>query len=179
MRTRAVALSGLLSVMCCATSLFAIEIPHTDRDCVAIFVGTVIRTEVLSTNTFEQGFTFKWERWRAEVRIESVVKQDERLDATVFVYYSHDHSEPGRGWSMSCPGAPQIEQGLTARFQCVRRNIEGFGKVLCVPSHMWMEPLVNPVRIVTAVTNESRLNVEAAIPKRVPDATGRGGHLQR
>ena len=176
MRTRAT-LAGLLSLISGATCVFALEIPHTDEDCAAVFIGTVIRTEVLKTNAVERGSAFKWEQWRAEGKIQSVAKQDKKLDATVFVYYSHDHREPGGSYSMLCPAPPDIGEGLTARFQCVRREMAGFGSVLHVPSHLWIERVAKTDKAQSSTDAASK--PEPSVPKRAQEPTQRGWRLQR
>ena len=79
------------------------------------------------------------ELWKAEVKIESVSKQESPLGKTATVYYEQPYrglrpEGPNlvMGFDRGCPSYAKISKGQRARFYCVTSE-EGTNRVLFVP----------------------------------------------
>src|ERR1043166_4695318 len=90
----------------------------------------------------------KQELWRAEVRVNSIIKQDTNLTERVFIYYHQDYQETYitengggvRGYIQGCPRRPQIALGDTKKFYCYRRDAGVAKGVLFIPEGGWVTP---------------------------------------
>jgi hypothetical protein len=110
-------------------------LPSVDRSAV-VLVGKVLSTQKVTVVT--NGLS-KREIWRAEVKVERIVKQDTNLTERVFLYYGHDHiAEDGTLHMQACPGYPEIPLGISRLFYCIRSDAGDTKRVLFVPERGWV-----------------------------------------
>jgi len=125
-----------LLIIFVAASVLAISTPPRIERSAAVFTGRVLSTQKIKVQTDKFG---KWEIWRAEVRIHSITKQDTNLAENVFVYYEQDHfGEDGTHYIEACPGRPDIVDGATNRFFCIRRDAGDVKGTLFIPERSWV-----------------------------------------
>jgi hypothetical protein len=128
---RMVILILLLSVF---TLLAAATRPSVDRSA-AVLVGKVLSTQKVTVVTNGPS---KCEIWRAEVKVERIVKQDTNLTERVFLYYGHNHiAEDGVHYMEGCPGYPEMSPGTSRLFYCIRADAGDIKRVLFVPQRGW------------------------------------------
>ena len=115
---------------------FAAEVnPWVDTSA-AVVVGKVVSTDKVGVVRGE------YELWRAEVKVEHVVKGETKPGETVWIYYQQNYEEWRDGWhfyySQVCPGRPQIAVGLKKMFFCEGRDLGDLKNVLFVPAQNWV-----------------------------------------
>lgn len=131
-------LAGALSVLAVST------IPSVERSA-AVFVGKVL--SVQKVRVVGKDDISRWELWKAEVKLQTVVTQDITLPERIFVYYAQDWStnyvtEDGRHVSLSamvcCPPRPRIDTNGRYKFFCIRCDGDGDERVLFIPEGGWV-----------------------------------------
>jgi len=93
-----------------------------------VIIGLVRDTRMIQTNEYDGV-------WRADVEIQSTLKQDTNLPKRVFIYYEQElRPDSGR----RCPPYPQVAIGDKTKFWCAREDIKELKNVLFVPSGSWL-----------------------------------------
>ena len=138
----AVFLFSLIAVGVLASSI----LPSVDLSA-AVFTGRVLSTQ--KVKVVGKDDDSRWELWRAEVRLQTVVTQDVKLAERVFVYYPQDWytnyvttdgSHAMRGVTSGCPGRPRVATNRVYKFFCVRKGVEGEERLLFIPERLWLIP---------------------------------------
>ena len=124
---------------------FGIETLPNLKDCDAVLTGTVISNSMVA---IESDRDTKWELWKAEVRVNAILKKDTNLNERVFIYYEQNYTESYttengggiRTYVQACPSRPRIATGDTKKFYCIRRN-KGLAKgMLFISQGGWVTP---------------------------------------
>ena len=147
---RRLSLFGLAWLLMCEANLPGTSRWPSERQSAALFVGRVKSVELVRVRMENLEKRGRWtavvfdELWKAEVKIESVLKQESPLGKTATVYYGHRYDGPRPdspdllfGFGGGCPGYPKISKGQRARFYCVISE-EGTNRVLFIPEGGWV-----------------------------------------
>ncbi len=136
--------TALLLILLSAASLLATAVRPSVQRSAAVFTGRVLSAE--RVRVIGKDDSSRWELWKAEVKVQTVVTQDIGLPTRLFVYYEQDWgtnyvTESG-GWAywrvtQACPPRPRIETNNVYEFFCTRRDIEDEKHLLFVPQAGW------------------------------------------
>jgi hypothetical protein len=120
--------------------------------------ATVVEGTVISNSLVRvvEERHYKWELWKADVRVSRVIKQDRQLGDRESFYYGQNHREEWRSEDgkfrgvkihlRGCPSQPEITLGLDKRFYCVRATVGEDKDILMIPEGGWVEEITNTPR---------------------------------
>ena len=118
--------------------------------------ATVVEGTVIS-NTFVRvvdNESYKWQLWKADIRVSKVIKQDRELADCASLDYGQDHKEEFRDgkfkgvriYTQACPGRPEVTLGMSRRFYCVSGTVGDDKDILMIPEGGWVEELTTTPR---------------------------------
>ena len=136
---------ALLLILLTAATLLAIPtLPSVERSA-AVFTGRVLSSQ--KVRVVGKDDSSRWELWKAEVRVQTVVTQDVALSQRVFVYYAQNWNtnyvtEDGKHVQkctfMICPSRPRISTNRLYKFFCVRHDVDDEKGLLFIPEGEWV-----------------------------------------
>jgi len=137
-------IAPLIIALSATILLAASTIPSVERSA-AVFTGRVLSAQ--RVRVVGQDDSSRWELWKAEVRVQTVVTQDVALARSVFVYYAQDwftnyvtpdgiHAH--RGVMAGCPARPSITTNNVYWFFCIRHDVDDDKRLLFIPEGGWV-----------------------------------------
>lgn len=136
---------ALLIILLTVASLFAASTLPSLEQSAAVFTGRVLSTQ--KVRVVGKDDSSRWELWKAEVRVQTVVIQDVALAQSVFVYYAQDWltnyvtpdgAQVHRGVMAGCPATPKITTNDVYKFFCIRHDVENDKRLLYIPEGGWV-----------------------------------------
>ena len=136
---------ALLIIALIATGLFAASTMPSVKRSAAVFTGRVLSAQ--KVRVVGKDDSSRWELWRAEVRVQTVVTQDVALSKSVFVYYAQDWftnyvtpdgAHVHRGVMAGCPANPAIATNDVYKFFCIRHDVDDDKRLLFIPEGGWV-----------------------------------------
>jgi hypothetical protein len=150
---RRLSLFGMAWLLVCEPNLRGASRLPSERQSAAVFEGRVKSVELVRVRMENLGKRGRWttvtfdELWKAEVKIESISKQESPLGKTATIYYEQRYRGPLpdtadclMGFGRGCPSYANISEGQRGRFYCVFSE-ERTNRVLFIPEGGWVESL--------------------------------------
>ncbi len=135
-----------LIILLTVTSLFALSALQPSIELsAAAFTGRVLSAQKVKVVVKDDS---RWELWKAEVRVQTVVTQDVALTPSVFVYYARNcttsyvtKDKDGQGvlhvHTPICPAMPHLATNSVYKFFCIRNDVEDDKRLLFIPEEGW------------------------------------------
>ena len=134
-------------ILLMVTNLFGLGLQPSVGRSAAVFTGKVLSVQKVRV----VGDRPRWELWKAEVRVQTVIAQDVALEKSVFVYYAQNHVDLSftnyvmldikfaRDAAIAgCPPRPSIATNNVYQFFCIRRDVDDDKQLLFIPQGLWV-----------------------------------------